>query len=87
MKKKGDFERVYNLAKELKEPLENIYAKGRDLSVFMSSKLKEFNNAAISPTLKIVLTHLKMGGFIRLKFLKSNSQAAKDNCKKLENVP
>jgi len=87
LKNNEDFKEVYNFEWSLKAPLEHIYAEGRDLAVFMSSKLKEFNYADLNPTLKGFVDSFDGGWLHQIEILRSDSQAAKDICENLEYVP
>lgn len=87
LKNNEDFKKIYELTWDLRAPLEHIYAEGRDLAVFMSSKLKEFNYADLNPTLKGFVDSFDGGWLHQIDLLRSDSQAAKDTCEKLEHVP
>lgn len=52
LKNEEDFERIYSFPWPQRGPLENIYADGRDIAVFMSGRLQEFNDPSVFPTLK-----------------------------------
>lgn len=86
-KNKEDFDEVYRLDWDLRNPLENIYRNGGDLANFMSSKLKEFNFPYLNPTLKGYVDSFNNGWIYQVEILKSDSQAAKDICKDLNHVP
>lgn len=87
LKHNEDFEKVYDLDWNFREPLEDIYANGKDLAVFMSSKLQEFNDPSINPTLKKFVDSFYGGWLYQIDILKSESQKAKDLCKRLSSVP
>ena len=50
LKNKEDFKNVYDLPFKDRNPLEDIYADGRNLAGFMSFRLVEFNDARYFPT-------------------------------------
>ena len=87
LKNNEDFGEVYKLSFDLKRPLEKIYGDGRDIAVFMSSKLREFNYVDLNPTLKGYVDSFNDGWLYQLDLLKRDSQIAKDTCEKLEHVP
>lgn len=51
LKNQEDFEKIYLLAQPIRRQLEDLYAKGRDCAIFMSSRLREFNDFGQFPTL------------------------------------
>lgn len=87
LKNNEDFKLVYSFDWEIKKPLEHIYAEGRDLAVFMSSKLNEFNYPEMNPTLKVFVDSFDGGWLYQIDSLQRDSQEAKDVCKKLDHVP
>jgi hypothetical protein len=50
LKNREDFQRVYLLPQAQRSQLEELYAKGRDCAIFMSSRLREFNDVGEFPT-------------------------------------
>lgn len=87
LKNNEDFRRVYELPWDLRGPLENIYGDGRDLAVFMGSRLCEFNDAKAFPTLKLFADSFTGGWIDQIDLLKGASQKAKDAVLKLEHAP
>jgi len=87
LKNNEDFKMVYEFDWQYREPLENIYADGRDLSVFMSSKLQEFNDPSLNPTLKKFVDSFYGGWLYQIDILKGESQKAKNVCEELPHVP
>lgn len=87
LKNNEDFKFVYPLPLEDRGPLEQIYCDGRDLAVFMSSRLIEFNYAEYFPTLKSFVDSFHGGWVYQIDLLKDVSQAAKDKSKQLNNCP
>lgn len=87
LKNEEDFRRVYELAWDLRGPLEAIYGDGRDLAVFMGSRLLEFNDASTFPTLKSFADSFTGGWIDQIDLLKETSQKARDTLPKLESTP
>lgn len=87
LKNNEDFEKVYKLPWPQRGPLEEIYGTGRDLSVFMSSRLIEFNHAASFPTLKSFADSFTGGWIDQVNILEDASRLAKEKCAELENPP
>ncbi|MCM2131959.1 hypothetical protein [Larsenimonas rhizosphaerae] len=87
LKNKEDFSKVYFLCWDDRKPLENIYATGRDVAVFMSSKLKEFNYADINPTLSGYVDSFENGWLDEIDKLKGCSENAKETCRNLDHAP
>lgn len=87
LKNREDFNAVYRLPWESRGPLEAIYADGRDLAVFMSSRLIEFNYPDTFPTLKSFVASFRGGWIDQIDLLRTASQKAKDVCSGLENTP
>lgn len=87
LKNKEDFDRVCSMDSSLRLPLENIYSEGRDLALFMSSKLQEFNYPREYPTLKSFVDSFNNGWLYQIDLLKNSSQNAKDTSKAIEQVP
>jgi hypothetical protein len=52
LKNQTDFSRVYGLPLEIRDPLERVYADGRDLAVGMIYLFGEFNEVGTYPTFK-----------------------------------
>ncbi len=87
LKNKEDFQRVYSLKWDIRDPLEQIYRDGRDLAVFMSSGLVAFNYSDLFPTLKSFLDSFTGGWIYQIDILRNTSQNAKDKASELENCP
>jgi hypothetical protein len=87
LKNKEDFNLVYSLPAEDRKSLEQTYCDGRDLAIFMSSRLIEFNYAEKFPTLKSFVDSFHGGWVYQIDLRKEVSQAAKDKSKQLENCP
>lgn len=87
LKNKEDFQLVYQLSWDDRGPLEQIYSDGRDLAVFMSSRLIEFNYAELFPTLKSFVDSFHGGWVYQINSLKDISQAAKYKSKQIKNCP
>jgi hypothetical protein len=51
LKNQEDFEKIYLIAQPMRHQFEDLYAKGRDCAIFMSSRLREFNDFGQFPTL------------------------------------
>jgi hypothetical protein len=51
LKNQEDFNNVYELPDGQRCAIENLYATGRDCAIFMSSKLREFNDVGMFPSL------------------------------------
>lgn len=51
LKNREDFNRIYSLPDKERYPLEELYAKGRDCAGFMGSRLREFNDVGLFPSL------------------------------------
>ncbi|WP_321470910.1 hypothetical protein [Halarcobacter sp.] len=58
-----------------------IYATGRDLAVYMSFKLQEFNDTRTYPTLKSYVDSFENGWLYQINLLEKDSQKAKQICK------
>jgi len=87
LKNQEDFNRVYTLEWDSRTPLEDIYRDGRDLCVFMSSRLIQFNYPKLFPTLKKFVDSFENGWLFQLDTLTEVSQKAKDICAHLDNPP
>jgi hypothetical protein len=87
LKNNEDFQRVYQLPWPQRGPLENIYGDGRDLAVFMASRLTEFNYADSFPTLKSFADSFSGGWIDQIDILQEASQLAKDKITELEHPP
>jgi len=87
LKNREDFREVYHLPWDTRGPLEAIYADGRDLAVFMSSRLIEFNYPDIFPTLKSFVDSFRGGWIDQVDLLRAASQKAKDTSSNLEHCP
>ena len=87
LKNNEDFKEVYSLDWDKEEPLVDIYATGRSLAVFMSSKLREFNYPDLNPTLAGYVDSFSGRWIDEIGILKSISQSAKDICQSLSHVP
>ncbi len=87
LKNNEDFKFIYPFSWEDRDPLEQIYRDGRDLAVFMSSRLIEFNYAECFPTLKSFVDSFRGGWVYQVDLLKDVSQVAKDKSKQLNNCP
>lgn len=87
LKNNEDFRFVYQLPWETRGPLEEIYSDGRDLAVFMSTRLLEFNHAEYFLTLKSFVDSFQGGWVCQIDILKEVSQTAKDIAKQLESCP
>lgn len=82
-----DFEKIYQLNFEDRNPLEEIYATGRDLAVHMSHKLEAFNYAEDYPTLTSYIESFSTGWLTEIDVLEKISQTAKDKCSELGSYP
>ena len=51
LKNREDFDKIYSLPESKILPLDNLYAKGRDCAIFMSSRLRAFNDVGQFPSL------------------------------------
>ena len=51
LKNREDFQKIYLMAQPICHQFEELYAKGRDCAIFMSSRLREFNDFSQFPTL------------------------------------
>lgn len=87
LKNKEDFSHIERFPFEDRAPLEQIYCDGRDLAIFMSSKLAEFNSAEYYPTLKSYVDSFENGWVYQIDILSNVSQQAKDKAKSLEHCP
>lgn len=87
LKNNEDFKNVYPLPFTDRKPLEDIYCDGRDLAVFMSSRLVEFNDARYFPTLKSFVDSFHGGWVYQIDQLRDVSQSAKDKAQQLDNCP
>ncbi len=87
LKNNEDFEFIYSLPREDLGPLEQIYCDGRDLAIFMSSQLTEFNNAEYFPTLTSFVDSFASGWVYEVDILRNTSQLAKDKSKSLQSCP
>jgi hypothetical protein len=72
---------------EQRGPLEDVYRAGRDLAVFMSARLVEFNVASSFPTLKLFVDSFIGSWTDQLDILKEISRLAKDVSSTLESPP
>ncbi|WP_303760102.1 hypothetical protein, partial [Alcanivorax jadensis] len=77
----------YALDWDVGGPLEGIYATGRDLAVFMSGKLTEFNFPDLNPTLSGYVDSFDGGWIDEIGVLKNASENAKGICRGLDHVP
>lgn len=82
-----DFDKIYQLKFEDRNPLEEIYATGRDLAVHMSHKLEEFNYAEDYPTLTSYIESFSTGWLTEIDKLEEVSQTAKNKCNELSSYP
>lgn len=87
LKNNEDFREVYSLPFEDRNPLEEIYATGRDLAVFMSSRLIEFNYAEVFPTLKSFVDSFHGGWIYQIDQLKDIFQTAKNKSEQINHCP
>jgi len=87
LKNNEDFRTVYTFDWSIRRPLENIYADGRDLAVFMSNRLVEFNYPEYFSTLKQFVDSFQGDWIYQINQLKNQSQEAKDICLNLEYTP
>jgi len=83
LKHKEDFNRVYSLPRETRIPLEEIYSVGRDIAVFMGSRLDAFNDPESFPTLKKYVDSFDGTWVDQVDHLTSLSKAASDTHSKL----
>lgn len=82
-----DYDNIYQLSPEDRNPLEEIYATGRDLAVHMSDKLEEFNYAEDYPTLTSYIESFSTGWLTEIDILEKISQTAKNKCSELGRYP
>lgn len=82
-----DFDKIYQLSFEDRNPLEKIYSTGRDLAFHMSHKLEAFNYAEDYPTLTSYIESFSKGWLTEIAVLKKISQTAKDKCSELGSYP
>jgi hypothetical protein len=87
LKNNEDFRRVYQFPWPQRGPMEEIYGDGRDLAVFMSSRLIEFNSAASFPTLKSFVDSFSGGWMYQTDSLEETSKSAKNIVAELEQSP
>ena len=87
LKNGEDFRNVYELPWAQRGPLEAIYGDGRDLAVFMGSRLTEFNYAELFPTLKSFSDSFNGGWIDQVDLLRETSQLAKDKLSELDQPP
>ncbi|OKH45638.1 hypothetical protein NIES30_19105 [Phormidium tenue NIES-30] len=87
LKNNEDFKFIYSLQRKDRGPIEQIYCDGRDLAIFMSSRLTEFNYAEYFPTLKSFVDSFLGGWVYQVDILRNTSQAAKDKSKSLQSCP
>ena len=59
LKSQTNFSVVYGLPLEIRDPLERVYADGRDLAVGMAYLLREFNEVGTYPTFKSFVAGLE----------------------------
>lgn len=69
LKNQEDYNRVYLLPIEQQQPLNSIYADGRDIAVHMSQKLPAFNYADQYPTLKDFVDSFNHGWIYQIDLL------------------
>ncbi len=87
LKNKEDFSLVYRLPPDQRVPLENIYADGRDLAVFMSGRLTAFNSVSDFPTLKSFVDSFNSGWLYQIDQLHAEVQAAEQVAEQLPECP
>lgn len=87
LKNREDFDRIYALEIEPRFSLEEVYGDGRDLASFMASRLYEFNDPSVFPTLKKFVDSFDNGWVFQTEQLKATSQRAKEICTELDNPP
>lgn len=83
LKNKEDFSKVYALPFPQRGPIEQIYCDGRDLAFFMGSRLVEFNDAGLFPTLKTFADSFAGGWIDQTDLLQETSQLAKEKAGEL----
>jgi len=87
LKNRADFDSIYQLTESERNPLEQIYATGRDLAVHMSAKLSAFNWPEQYSTLKRYVDSFDGGWLHEIHLLKEESRAAKEMYASLTNKP
>lgn len=83
LKNQEDFDRVYRLKNEDQNPLLKIYCDGRDLAVYMSQHLIEWNYAEEHPTLTSYINSFSGGWLSQIDQLKKVSEEAKRKVKEI----
>jgi hypothetical protein len=84
LKNQEDFAQVYTFSKDVIRAFESIYADGRDLAVFMSRKLGEFNDAGEYPTLKSYVDSFAGGWVYQIPQLTAVVEDAKSKVNELK---
>jgi len=87
LKNNEDFGKVYQLPWPQRGPQEQIYGDGRDLAVFMASRLVAFNDTASFPTLKSFADSFAGGWIDQTDLLQETSRLAKEKSGELEHPP
>ena len=83
LRNKEDFDRVYRLKNEDQNPFLKIYCDGRDLAVFMSQHLIEWNYAEDHPTLTSYINSFSGGWLFQVDQLTNASEEAKNKVKEI----
>ncbi|XEG75292.1 hypothetical protein QA447_14005 [Pseudomonas sp. abacavir_1] len=87
LKNQEDFSRIYSLPYSQRRPLEVIYESGRNLAVFMSNKLRDFNWVQQYPTLKSFVDSFDGGWVNQLDLLEAEVSTAESLAGSLPNCP
>lgn len=87
LKNLEDYSAVYQFPSDVRFPLENIYGDGRDLAVFMASRLTQFNDPTLFPTLKSFVDSFDGTWIDQIEALNEQSQKAQTIASNLSNCP
>ena len=86
-KNKEDFDLIYEMPRDKKGSLENIYSDGRMLAGFMADRLIAFNNTEEFPTLKSFVDSFCGGWIDEAEILEKNAINAENIVSKLKCKP
>ena len=84
---KEDYSKVYALNQPHRDNFEQLYSFGRDCAVTLSSRLIEFNDVNIRPTLTSFLEYLEGGWVYEVDKLKEISRLAKASVNNIASTP
>jgi len=87
LRNKEDFQKVYLLPNDIRNPIEQIYCDGRDCAVSMAGKLRAFNYADEYPSLSSYIDSFKGGWVYQEVELNQVYEKAKKASETLENCP